>query len=78
MLQKSQTNDMASTAEELTKQVSLASNLLAENQWRDAGEVGRTIYLIDGLIYALVTIQNLHFTRGDVLERAGLQYLMGS
>jgi len=43
MMQEKDTNDMASTAEELTKQVSLASSLLAEHQWRDGGEVRMTI-----------------------------------
>lgn len=49
-MQEDHVNDMASTAEELTKQVSLASNLLAEHQWRDGGEVGRTVSLNDDLM----------------------------
>jgi len=39
MMEGRSENDLATTGEELTKQVSLASNLLAEHRWRDAGEV---------------------------------------
>lgn len=70
---------MTTTGEELTKQTSLASNLLAEHRWRDAGEALSVINTNDKVIEEKekelidCIAQNYSRIKGVERELAGLQ-----